>query len=305
MKTTGHILCAGLSYCAQALLPHLSGWQVSATLRAAGPTARSAESADDRNGRAAQYKNKGIHPILASGDGFDVSGCSPVTHVLLSAPPNADGSDPILKSLGAWLAGQPLQWVGYLSTTGVYGDHQGAWVDEESAAGPLSQRGARRVAAEAAWRQWGEDANIAVHFFRLPGIYGPGRSAIETVHAGTARQIIKPDQVFSRIHVDDIAQTLWASMSHPNAGQCYNVCDDAPAPPQDIIQYAADLLSMPPPPAVHFEDADLSEMARSFYSENKRVRNDRIKNELHVVLKYPSYREGVLACYHAWQRRQG
>jgi len=288
--TAHHLLCAGLSYCAQALLPLLEGWEISATLR--DPA------------RAPMLRQHGVQPVPITPAHFDADALrSDVTHILLSAPPSGEGVDPFLDLLRPWMAQHPLQWVGYLSTTGVYGDHRGAWVDEESVAGPLGKRGARRVAAEQAWLDWGAQSGTPVHIFRLPGIYGPGRSAIESVASGQARRIVKADQVFSRIHVDDLAQTLFASFKRPHAGRAYNVCDDEPAPPQDVIAYAAHLLGRTPPPEIAFEEADLSPMAKSFYAENKRVRNDRIKTELGVRLSYPSYREGLKACLAAWQSR--
>ncbi len=184
-----------------------------------------------------------------------------------------------------------FEWVGYLSTTGVYGDHEGEWVDETAPLTPATKRGRARVAAEAGWQALG----LPLHIFRLAGIYGPGRGPFAKVRNGTARRIIKDGQVFSRIHVDDIAQVLLASIRQPNPGAVYNVCDDDPAPPQDVIAHAATLLGLPLPPAIKFEDADLTPMARSFYAESKKVQNDRIKSELGVRLLYPSYRDGLPA----------
>jgi nucleoside-diphosphate-sugar epimerase len=180
-------------------------------------------------------------------------------------------------------------WVGYLSTTGVYGDRAGGWVDEASALTPAGERGRRRVAAEAGWRALG----LPLHIFRLAGIYGPGRSALDSVRAGKAQRIDKPGQVFSRIHVDDIAAVLDASIARPYPGAIYNVCDDDPAPPQDVIAYACALLGRAPPPLVPFDQAALSPMARSFYGESKRVSNRRIKDELGVRLRFPDYRAGL------------
>ena len=199
-----------------------------------------------------------------------------------------------LVCVGAALAAAgPFDWVGYLSTTGVYGDRGGARVDEASALRPTTTRGRRRVDAEAAWLGLHRDHGLPVHVFRLAGIYGPGRSQLDQVRAGRARRIVKPGQVFSRIHVDDIAAVLDASMQRPNAGAAYNVCDDVAAPPQDVVAYACRLLGVAPPPPVPIADAELGEMARSFYAENKRVDNGRIKRELGVTLAYPSYREGL------------
>jgi nucleoside-diphosphate-sugar epimerase len=182
-------------------------------------------------------------------------------------------------------------WVGYLSTTGVYGDHKGGWVDETTPLTPNSDRGRQRVIAEAQWLATG----LPVHIFRLAGIYGPGRGPFEKVRDGTARRIIKPGQVFGRIHVDDIAQVLEASINRPNPGTAYNVCDDNPCPPEEVLSHAAHLLGLPDPPAVPFEEANLGPMARSFYSESKRTRNARIKDELGVRLLYPDYPAGLAA----------
>jgi len=211
-------------------------------------------------------------------------------HILVSLPPG-DNGDPVLARHAAALADAAPRWVGYLSTTGVYGDRAGGWVDEESAIAPATERGRRRAAAEAAWLATG----LPVHLFRLAGIYGPGRSALERVRAGRAQRIVKPGQVFSRIHVADIARTLAASIARPRLGRAYNLADDLPAPPQDVIAFAAELLGVPPPPEIPFGEADLSPMARSFYAESKRVSNARIKDELGVRLRHPDYRAGLRA----------
>lgn len=215
------------------------------------------------------------------------------THLLVSVPPDAAG-DPVLNQHKAALAGLPgLAWVGYLSTTGVYGDRAGGWVDESSALEPTGERGRRRVAAERAWLASG----LPVQVFRLAGIYGPGQSQIDTVRAGTARRIVKKAQVFGRIHVDDIAGVLLASMARPNPGAIYNVADDLPADPAEVVAYAAALLGVSPPPLESFESAapTMSAMARSFYDDNKRTSNRRIKEELGVQLRYPDYRSGLRA----------
>lgn len=214
------------------------------------------------------------------------------THLLISTAPNADG-DPVFAQFGPNIKTMcpNLRWVGYLSTTGVYGDHGGDWVDENTPLSPATIRGKHRVLAEQKWRA----CDLPLHIFRLAGIYGPGRGPFAKVRNKTARRIIKSNQVFSRTHVDDIAQVIAASMARPNPGAIYNVCDDDPAAPQDVIAHAATLLGMPVPPAIDFETADLSPMARSFYAESKRVRNDRIKDELGVKLLYPTYRDGLAA----------
>jgi nucleoside-diphosphate-sugar epimerase len=215
-----------------------------------------------------------------------------VSAVLSSAPPDASG-DPVLDLCGPALRALKPEWAGYLSTTGVYGDRDGDWVDEESELRPTLERSRRRAEAEAGWRASG----LPVHIFRLAGIYGPGRSAIDTVRAGQARRIVKPGQVFSRIHVDDIAATILASLARPHPGTAYNICDDDAAPPQEVIAHACALLGVEPPPELPWDEAKatLSPMALSFYADNKRVSNERLKRELGVRLKYPTYREGLAA----------
>jgi nucleoside-diphosphate-sugar epimerase len=286
MEPPGKLFCFGLGYTALALARPLmaEAWRV-------GGTCRTPESREELAGReiAAELFERG-RPLAA--DAFDG-----VTHVLQSIPPDADG-DPVLDLHGVALARLPqLRWFGYLSTTGVYGDRAGDWVDEQSDLQPTGERGRRRVAAEVGWSRLAHAEGLPLHIFRLAGIYGPGRSALDNLRAGTAKRIIKPGQVFSRIHVADIVQVLRASMAEPHPGAAYNVCDDDPAPPWEVVEYAAELLAMPPPPALPFEQAQLSEMARSFYDDNKRVRNDRIKRELGVRLLYPSYREGLRAIF--------
>jgi nucleoside-diphosphate-sugar epimerase len=272
MKT---LLSLGHGYSADALARVLipQGWSVIGTTRRA-------EKAD-------RMRARGIEPLLWPGDLGPA--LARATHLLVSAGPDASG-DPFL---AGWpeLAQARVEWVGYLSTTGVYGDHQGSWVDEATPLTPAGARGAYRVLAESQWQETG----LPVHVFRLAGIYGPGRGPFEKVRDGTARRIIKPGQYFSRTHVDDIAQVLAASIARPNPGAAYNVCDDEPAPPEDVLSHAAALLGLPEPPAIDFDQAEMTPMARSFYSESKRVRNDRIKDELGVRLLYPTYREGLAA----------
>ena len=217
------------------------------------------------------------------------------THLLVSIPPDTAGC-PVLDAHGEDIAAlRQLRWIGYLSSTNVYGDQAGGWVDEATPLQPSGERGRRRVAAEGAWLALGQRSGIPVQIFRLAGIYGPGRSAFDALRAGTARRIVKPGQVFSRIHVADLAAVLEASMAQPHAGVAYNVCDDTPSPPDEVIDYAASLLGMTPPPLEDFATAVLSPMAHSFYDDSKRVSNRRIKEELGVSLRYPSYREGLTA----------
>ncbi len=283
---TGTLLSFGHGYSARALSRRLlpQGWTIYGTTR-------KAEKAED-------LRDEGVIPILWPGG--DVSqALAEADHLLISAGPDEDG-DPVLRAMGQEVAeiAPRIKWAGYLSTTGVYGDHDGGWVDEAASLTPSTRRGQLRVQAEA---QWEAVTGLPLHIFRLAGIYGPGRGPFEKVRQGTARRIIKPGQVFSRTHVDDIAQVLEASIRRPNPGTAYNVCDNDPAPPQDVIAHAAELLGLPIPPAVDFEEADMSPMARSFYAESKRVDNARIKNELGVDLIYPDYRSGLAALLKAEQ----
>ena len=278
-----NLFCFGLGYCADYLSTKFikQGWQVSATCRSSE--------------KAAVLDASGIRPVLLSGRKVTVTDLGKADHILISVPPEQNGSDPVLNFAGAALAAlqDQIKWVGYLSTTGVYGDHQGAWIDEETPAGLLSERGQRRVAAEAQWAATG----LPMNYFRLAGIYGPGRNSLRALQNGTARRVVKQGQVFSRIHLADITRILEASMANPNAGRAYSVCDDTPAPPQDVVTYAAELMGVSPPALQDFATAELSPMARSFYGENKRIRNYRIKEELGVSLEYPDYRAGLSALW--------
>ena len=283
---TGHLFCFGLGYSAGFLARRLTpqGWTISGT----ATTAEGASRLVEQGYRAAVFNGTNATAEIATLL-YDA------THVLLSIPPTADG-DPALGAFEDALAGSPcLRWIGYLSTVGVYGDAGGDWVDEETPANPGSQRGRRRLNAENQWLAFGHRSGKTVMIFRLPGIYGPGRCAIDDVKAGTARRIIKPGQVFNRIHVEDIASTLEAAIARPHIGRIYNVTDDEPCPPQDVVAYAANLLGESLPPPLDFATAALSPMARSFYSESKKVGNARIKNELGVVLQFPTYRDGLTA----------
>jgi nucleoside-diphosphate-sugar epimerase len=215
--------------------------------------------------------------------------------LLVSIPPDEDG-DPVLSRFAGVIADAPrLSWIGYLSTIGVYGDRQGGWVDETTPPNPVSNRSRDRLAAENAWFHLGARCSKAVHVFRIAGIYGPGRNPLKNLADGTAKRVIKPGQVFNRIHVEDIAAVLMASLERPRGGAIYNLADDEPAPASDVVAHAADLAGMPPPPEVPFETAGLGPMAASFYGESKRVANRLIKDELGVRLRYPTYREGLEA----------
>ncbi|MFN4141930.1 SDR family oxidoreductase [Aestuariivirga sp.] len=280
-----HLLCFGLGFSGRALAVRLAaaGWSVSATSRI--------------DSGAEAIRNLGYR-------GFVFDGTAPlaptvfdgVTHVLASAPPAEDG-DPVLRQHGGDLAarGGAIRWVGYLSTTGVYGDHDGGVVTEGTPLTPNTERGRKRLLAETQWLDLWRHHGLPVHIFRLAGIYGPGRNQLLSLIDGTAKRVIKQGQVFSRIHVEDIASVLEASIERPRPGRAYNVCDDEASPPQDVVEYGAELLGLPVPPAVPFEQAQLSPMARSFYADSKRVSNHRIKSELGVRLRYPSYREGLAA----------
>jgi len=242
--------------------------------------------------KAVRLMNEGVEPRIWPGADL-IPALNAATHILISAGPD-DAGDPILAQLETEIAARAdqFEWVGYLSTTGVYGDHNGDWVDEETPLTPATKRGIARVEAEAAWQAI---PDLPLHIFRLAGIYGPGRGPFAKVRNGTARRIIKQGQVFSRTHVADIARILAASIKKPNIGSIYNVCDNDPAPPEDVIAYAAELLGMPIPEAIDYETADMTPMARSFYAESKKVRNDKIKTELGVELLYPDYKTGLKA----------
>jgi nucleoside-diphosphate-sugar epimerase len=215
--------------------------------------------------------------------------------MLISIPPDLEGDAVLRHHLEDIAALRDLAWIGYLSSIGVYGDWQGRWVDETAPPRPISERSLRRLQAERLWRSFAHETGKRVAVFRLAGIYGPGRSVLETLRAETARRIVKPAQVFNRIHVDDIARVLSAAMARPGAYDLYNVADDEPAPPQDVVAFAAEVLGLPVPPAVAFDRAGLSSIAATFWAENKRVGNARIKQDLGVELAYPTYREGIRA----------
>lgn len=281
------LLVFGLGFSARVLVDRLlpAGWTVRATARSADKiTALQAEGIE-------AFAFDGTAPIADVVAAFDG-----ITHLLMSVPPGADG-DPVLNHHGGDIASRAadIAWAGYLSTTGVYGDRAGGWVDETSELVPATERGRRRVEAEAGWCRLWRESGLPIHLFRLAGIYGPGRNALETVRSGKARRVVKPGQVFSRTHVADIATILEASIARPNPGAAYNVCDDDPAPPQEVVTHACELLGVDPPPEIPFEAAEMSEMGRSFYAESKRVSNRRIKEELGVALAYPDYRAGLAA----------
>lgn len=277
------MLVFGHGYSAAALSRLLlaDGWRVIGTTR--------------DQGKLAEMTALGVEGLIWPGSDMEPA-LDAATHVLLSVAPGETG-DPVLAALGSEIAARAgrLKWVGYLSTTAVYGDHQGGPVDEETPLTPATKRGRWRVAAEGAWGDLAAANGLPLHIFRLAGIYGPGRGPFAKVRQGTARRIIKPGQVFSRIHADDIASTLLASIKQPRAGAVYNVCDNEAAPPEDVIGLAAEMLGLPLPPSEDYAVAEMTPMARSFYAESKRVSNALIKRELGVRLRYPTYREGLLA----------
>ena len=280
------ILCLGLGYAAG----HLAAAAAARGIAVAG-TSRTEAGRTDLVARGyGGYRFDGHGPM-----GDIATALAGTTHLLASVPPG-EGGDPVLHHHARHIAAcGTLGWIGYLSTTGVYGDRAGGWVDEHTVPDPGSETAERRLAAEGAWLTLGALHGIPVHIFRLAGIYGPGRNALVQLRAGTARRIIKPGHVFSRIHVADIVTVLLASMTRPKAGAIYNVCDDEPAAQADVLGHAATLLGVAPPPAEPFETADLSDAARRFYADNRRVRNRRIKDELGIALRYPSYRDGLAA----------
>ena len=253
--------------------------------------------------KAANLADSGLTPVIFDGINAPpalLDALAETTHLVISiAPPreadssgNSSLTDPTLRALQELSltdSAPNLQWVGYLSTVGVYGNHGGAWVTEETEVAPVSERSLQRVRAEADWLTFREGTGIPVGIFRLSGIYGPGRNALRTAEQGKARRLIKKDQVFNRIHVTDIAQALFLA-AHKAADGVFNITDDEPAPPQDVVTYAHQLLGMEPPPELDFETADLTPMARSFYGENKRVSNAKSKDVLGIVYQFPNYR---------------
>ena len=282
------LFCFGLGYTARVLAAALmgEGWTVAGTCR---DEATRADLAAD-----------GIDAFLFDRDRpLDDAGTAlgGATHLLSSVPPDAEGDPVLARHAGAIAAMEGLAWAGYLSSTGVYGDTGGAPVDETAAVNPTSERGRRRAEAEEGWLDLRRAAGVLVHVFRLSGIYGPGRSALDTVRAGQARRIDKPGHLFARIHVDDIAAVLRASMARPGPGAVYNVCDDEPAPAADVVAFACELLGVDAPPLVPFHQAagEMSPMALSFWRDNRRVDNSRIKGELGVRMKFPDYRAGLRA----------
>jgi nucleoside-diphosphate-sugar epimerase len=256
----------------------VSGAQVTATVRSRAKADGLAQAGITARVLSPEHTDAQLAEDIAASDA-----------ILVSVPPGESG-DPVLASFAAPIAAAPnLRWIGYLSTVGVYGDHAGGWVDETTPTTSGEARLRTRATAEQAWLALG------AHVFRLSGIYGPGRNQLVQLASGTARRIVKPGQIFNRIHVADIAAVIEASLARPRPGGIYNVTDNEPAPPQDVVAFAAKLCGLEPPAEIPFERAELSPMARSFYSENRRVRNALIREELGVTLLYPTYREGLTA----------
>lgn len=285
---TKRILFLGYGYTARRL----------ARLLAAEGRKRAATARDIEKAAALEIEN--IEPVLWTSAGIDRRAFDGVDAVLISTPPGADGC-PAFAAAAETIAGRArdLKWVGYLSSNGVYGDHGGQWVAEHSELRPKSDRVRARIAAEAQWAGHGVEWAYPLAVFRLPGIYGPGRSALDAVREGRAQRIVKDGQVFNRMHIDDIAAALKASLDDPAAGDLFNLGDDEPSPPEDVVTFACELLGVEPPPFIAYETAELSEMARSFYADNKRVSNALMKAALGLRLRYPTYKEGLRAILEA------
>lgn len=280
------LLILGLGYSAGffARAALARGWEVTGTVRSAE--------------RAAELSREGIRTLVFGGFAVSTALAKAVAEaeaVLVSVQPAEDG-DPVLQRLRGDLAAAPaLRWIGYLSTIGVYGNQDGAWIDETQPVKPGNARNTLRVAIEQDWLALGRDTGKAVQIFRLAGIYGPGRNPVAKLREGKSTRLVKPGQVFNRIHVDDIAGILMASLARPRNGAIYNATDDEPAPPQDVVSFAAELTGLEAPPEMPFSEARLSPMAASFYGENKRVSNALVKRELGYAFRYPSYREALRA----------
>lgn len=293
MAEPRRLFCFGLGYTAQFLIRALreqGGWSFAGTTR------------DLQKSR--ELRSQGISTFLFDDENPMVDpryALFGATHILVSTPPDGTG-DPVLDHHELEFENLPaLQWLGYFSTTGVYGNRDGNWVDEKTETRPSSIRGTRRLRAEHEWEELAKRYNLPLHIFRLAGIYGPGRSALDSVRAGIARRLLKHGHVFNRIHVEDIVQTVIASINQPNPGAIYNLADDEPCASHEVIAYASQLLDVPAPPLISIEEANLAPITQSFYSDNKRVSNKRIKTELGVTLRYPDFRAGLEGCQ-KWER---
>ena len=279
---TGHLICFGYGYTARYLASYLKtqGWRVSATMRSVN-----LDTIDQ--------------VTLIDFENFDTDLFSDITHVLVSIPPGPMGDIVLSKHKELFLENDQLDWIGYLSTTGVYGDTGGILVDEDSRLNPTHERSKLRLLAEQAWLGLNQLHNLPVHVFRLAGIYGPGRNILEQIRAGKAQRIDSPDHKFSRIHVGDIINVLGASIAEPEPGEVYNVCDDGPATLSEIIEFACELLDVIPPAPITINEAmrNMSPMAQAFWSDNRLVDNSKIKTSLKVLLTYPTYKEGLKAIF--------
>lgn len=215
------------------------------------------------------------------------------SHILISIPPN-DLGDIVFQDFKYLIKEHAnIKWIGYLSSTAVYGNHNGAWVNENTNTNPSSQRGMSRRLAESQWLQFGKENNVSVNIFRLSGIYGPNRNTLLQVKNGKAFSVYKEDQVFSRIHISDIAKTIESAMEKKLKNEIFNLADDYPCSSIEVNSYAANLLALPEPEIINYKEANLSEMAKEFYRDNKRISNQKIKDILNVKLKFPTYREGL------------
>lgn len=281
--STKTLLCIGYGYTAKAFAKRLraDGWSVIGTTRDPG--------------KAHDIKDDDALPLVLSKENHEAikAALGRATAILISSPPGDDGCPALELATQFPKHIKTTSWIGYLSSNGVYGDHDGAWVNEETTPTPTSARGKRRLAAENDWLAFAQTHHLNVKVFRLPGIYGPDRSAIDTVRQGKAKRIVKPGQIFNRMHVEDIATALYNSLTIKTEFTLFNLCDDVPSPPQDVVTYACELFELDPPPLIALEDADMSPMGKSFYRDNKRVRNTRMKEVLGVKLQYPDYKTGL------------
>lgn len=287
------LLCCGFGYCATHYVGAFGGRFeriIGTTRTAERATALASDDFARRKVEMLVFEGEALSDALRAA-------AAQADHLLISAAPDERG-DPVLRALGESLANGTLRSVVLLSTVGVYGDRGGGWVDETAALEPVHERSRPRVTAEQAWQAFGRERGIAVAILRLSGIYGPGQNALVNVRLARARNIDKPGQVFNRIHVEDIAQAIDAAFAR-DADGVFNVTDDEPTPPGDPIVFAAGLLGVAPPPAIPYADAvkTMSPLAASFYAENRRVRNDRLKRMLGVRLRHPTYRDGLRALF--------
>ncbi|MCI0468302.1 MAG: SDR family oxidoreductase [Beijerinckiaceae bacterium] len=284
----------GLGYCARFFLsrPGSSFDAIAGTVRAAAKTEAPAQSNIETFVFSPEHEDEAVAEHVAAAD-----------VILVSIPPGVS-ADPVLSRYGHRIAASPRQQtIVYLSSVGVYGDRRGDWVDETMTPIPSSERSLARLQVERSWAAAGKERGKKVFILRLAGIYGPGRNALVNLKAGTAQRIVKRGQVFNRVHVEDISRAIKASIAHKGPGGIFNVSDDAPAPPQDVINFAAMLMGIEPPPEQDLESANLTPLARSFYAENKRVSNRKLKEELGIRLAYPTYRVGLEALWEAGEGR--